>query len=809
MLSGLIIALSFLFVLQSAAQMIESEENSLVQGPITLEVSYGYGDVAKGGRYVPMTITMENHEEASFTGNIIVSTMESDYRVYSYEFPVEIDGMDTLSQSCIIPFGQGSDQIFVTLSDKNGVKAARKRLKMNVSKEIPELFIGVLSDSPESLNYLDGVGINYSAVRTRVIPLKKEDFPVETIGLNMMDVLLVSNYRLRDLSEKQTKAIMDWVKDGGILILGTGERVDDTLGRFAPELLDDNYGTPAVMNVHLGTEDEDETVLVQGLLCVDIPLHGATVLDSEAGFPLFQAAALEKGVVAVAAYDFTEISDFASQEPTYVDEMFTNLLGEERIQSLTDYFYGGSSEEYWAIQNVINSGNVSRLPKVSVYFMVIIVYILLIGPGAYLFLRRRELRNYYWGAVTMLSLIFMAVIYLLGMQTRFKTTFLTYATIQDSSTDTVIETSYINVRNPYNKPYALELAPNYSIRPISRNAVYDYSTIPKFMETNQPKVTISHNPSATRLTFHDSVAFDSNYLQLRKADDNVNQGGIAGEIEYFDGEITGMVTNQYDFMLEDCAVLMYGELILLGDMEPGETKDLAAIPSYHSPVGKEQFIAARVTGLDAYDKADINDKEYVRDMERANLLAFYMRSELEGYRREARVVGFARKMERQFMSDQKVEAYGLDMFTSAVTVYNDTSDGEIYRSALMKAPKVQKGSYDYTRNSMYGVDAVTLEYSIGNDIDVEEITFFQVSEELIKNKLMGRISLFNGDMYFYNYNTGIYDRMERDKRIFTVDELHPYLSPGNTMTIKYIDDRQEESGWDAVLPMPMVKGREK
>ena len=55
-----------------------------------------------------------------------------------------------------------------------------------------------------------------------------------------------------------------------------------------------------------------------------------------------------------------------------MDSLFTNLLGEDRLLQLTDYFYGGSSQEFWSVQEVINSGNVSRLPKVSVYLMIII-----------------------------------------------------------------------------------------------------------------------------------------------------------------------------------------------------------------------------------------------------------------------------------------------------------------------------------------------------------------------------------------------------------------------------------------------------
>ena len=59
-------------------------------------------------------------------------------------------------------------------------------------------------------------------MRTRTFSLDPEEFPKEQVGLDLLDVLVVNNFKLRDLSEEQTSAIMDWVHSGGVLLLGTG-----------------------------------------------------------------------------------------------------------------------------------------------------------------------------------------------------------------------------------------------------------------------------------------------------------------------------------------------------------------------------------------------------------------------------------------------------------------------------------------------------------------------------------------------------------------------------------------------------------
>ena len=50
--------------------------------------------------------------------------------------------------------------------------------------------------------------------------------------------------------------------------------------------------------------------------------------------------------------------------------------------------------------------------------------------------------------------------------------------------------------------------------------------------------------------------------------------------------------------------------------------------------------------------------------------------------------------------------------------------------------------------------------------------------------------------------------MDTGKSVYAADELEPYLSPGNTMTIKYIFDNNTDYSW-VTLPMLTVLGKDK
>ena len=51
-----------------------TEENS----DITMDISYGYGNLAKGGRYLPIHIFYNNYTDESFDGKVSIEFNEAD-----------------------------------------------------------------------------------------------------------------------------------------------------------------------------------------------------------------------------------------------------------------------------------------------------------------------------------------------------------------------------------------------------------------------------------------------------------------------------------------------------------------------------------------------------------------------------------------------------------------------------------------------------------------------------------------------------------------------------------------------------------
>lgn len=777
--------------------------------PVVLGVSYGYENAAKGGRYLPLNLTITNQQIIPLSGTIQIKSMESDRSVYRYDYPLTAEPLTQTSMQYFIPLGNRADQLFLTLTDDEGNTIVNKRVKLNVSLDVPELFIGILADQPATLQYLNGVGIHYSSLQTRIFPLRGEDFPEEEIGLDLLDVIIVNGYKLRSLSEKQTLAIVDWVHNGGVFILGTGDRVDDTLGRFAPELLDDSYGTPDIRAVNMGNEfamESPDSATLE-ISCVDIPLHGGNVIFSSRESADLTAAAKGQGLIAVAAYDLADIAEFCEAQSAYVDKFFTKLLGEDRIDRLAKVVYSGNSSRYWSVQSLINTGDVDKLPNLALYTMVVVIYLLLLGPVLYLFLKKQEMRIYYRRGVVLLSAGFTVIIYLLGSRTRFQSTFYTYASIQDVTEDYVTDTTYVNIRNPYNRPYSIALDPSYSVLPITRSYSSDAAS-QEFTGEENFLVGVSYQEDRIEITGQNVVAFEPRYFRLERNSDNVDKIGITGKVDYFEGILTGSITNNFPFPLENASLILYGNLVMLDRLEPGETKSLDELDLLRFPLNNSAAVAEWIISGGQFKEADIDDKEYLLAMERSNLLIFYLENYMSGYSADARVIAFStEKEESQFLKEASPETYGLTMLTSSVAV-NASQDSSLYRSVLMKKPEVISGTYTAATNSMNGNEPVTLEYYLGTDIDVESLMFEPISQAFLGSGSGTFLEVFSGSIYFYNVRTRSYDLVELDGEPLELAELRPYLSQDNALTVRYVNSGTGGYG-EVQLPMPMVAGRER
>ena len=143
-----------------------------------------------------------------------------------------------------------------------------------------------------------------------------------------------------------------------------------------------------------------------------------------------------------------------------------------------------------------------------------VAYVVLAGPGLYFFLKQRNLREYYQPSVALLAICTTGMVIIMGSGTRFSGPFFTYATIENTSGTDKSETTFINMRAPYNKTYSVGLNPQYRLYPVTGSPYYDQAPAAEFTDEDKADITIRYDDDATWIQAVDTGAFNSKIFQM-------------------------------------------------------------------------------------------------------------------------------------------------------------------------------------------------------------------------------------------------------------------------------------------------------
>lgn len=780
--------------------------------PVFMEVSSVYGEIGKMGVHVPLSVSFYGQTEEPFTGAVKVRTLENEAEegeeIYEYVYPVKIGIAETKKIKIYVPLGQRSSELQVILTDQAGNETAAKTLTFDISRDMGRLLIGALTDREEEIRYLDGVSMNYGMVKSGVIHFDEDNFPDDERGLELLDVVVINHYETDRLSETQRNALKTWMENGGTLLIGTGAMACRTLGTLAEDFVELPVSAVSYENINLGTEYAEKAPGDSDIrmVCAELVIPGGVVAEESDGIPLLTMVKRGKGQAGIYSYDLGEIAEFAEKNPAYVNKMLTDVLGEERISELYYYSYYGTEQGYWSAYSLVNSGSGDKLPDLPMYTLVILAYILAAGPGLYFLLKKKDMSRLYGTAVVVSAVGISVVVYLMGVGTRFTSQFFTIASILEMDGDTVNETSYINVRTPDSRPFSVTVPAEYSVAPLTRSSRYNEQPVLEFNKKREGSVGLHFEEKGTVISARKSKAFEPRFFKLTKKDGAASNGQINGRIQYFDGKFSGMIANQTPFVLEDAALMLYGQMYLLGDMEPGEVRTFEDEELLVWPAGMSYMAAEKITG---YGERNADDREYLGDSGKRSLYSYYIEDKFYNYTPEARLIAigsFGGISSEKTMEEQAADSRIL--YAANIPV-SSGEYGMVYRSGLINKPKINSGSgASYGDGlTLYGTDPMTVEYLLGTDIEVEKISLLPVSGEFVEASDYYYLKRFDGEISFYNYTTKAYDRIDPSQIDFSVEEIRPYLSQENHIVIKYAVNESDSAGISSLLPHLMVTGR--
>lgn len=566
-------------------------------------------------------------------------------RIIPYESYRKGSAYDT-----VISLPEGSKKQFIvkipriSMEDENGTLLVRLLDKKNqvvfeqefvhlLNGGMSSLTMGILSDGYSALTYLDMGG--------NTLYYWSDEYPIRLMELNQMTLsenldnlqfLVIDEYNTEVFTDEEVAAIGAWCEKGGILLIGTGASVDKTLGGLSERLVDVESDGTVTKGLPSAQQRYSDSFQWHMLDATELKYTGTDYYEI-----MYTTAALNynyhNGAVGVLPYSLAELGklgkDFYNDDWTR-DEFVKGILQDLSYMSVASNNYPYRDVKY----NVADSmrgmlraiGGVNSELDFDLLKILVIAYVIVVGPLLYVILKAAKKREFYWVAVPVTVCVGVLLIYFAGrgfevVDTR------AFTVTAENLEDVSKSKSYVYAYDASHEEWMVQMAQGYSYGGKLGYHTYNYSEIEGDYECRVLKegdrLSVGAVPEQN---------FEDTYLMLGKGKDSKPmEGSFYGNQVYEDHDkLYGTVTNDtvYDFPFY--AVVVDNHMFVLEDLKAGETVDLGGESIlYHNADRDNYFQRYRYQFIqDKY----YNNKDYdiLSDLAALGVGVYHILPETEG-----------------------------------------------------------------------------------------------------------------------------------------------------------------------------------
>lgn len=842
MIKGVLISLLGILYILCTFLVTQAAEST----NINISVKYGFDQHAKYGRYLPVHVDITNDGE-EFSGYVQAYASKAGGNV-AYEKEVTVNKQETLGVSFTIPVVDNSGYLNVVIRNKKGEAVLQRQYILNFGNYDKSMYVGVLSENSTALEYLTLYG-------SKVFWLEESMIPTDSLGLDLLDVLVINQFHTDKLNQNQLTAINEWVSAGGTLVLGTGEYQGEVLQGFGKEFnitaLNHNQST----NFSYGTDEnglkelkskiqdyeESKRIFIENLKSQNQMLESyglntihtneleqnlwtkerfdqlkvedltKEVVDLEIGEGICVKKINETtllsiknhglGRIEIFHFDLSLSKEYEATGLSILTAIRTNISDVKKSQ-LDNELYGAYMDSGMA--NYIRQLSNQAKPSILNYALVLSIYIILLGPILYFVLKKIDKSNWYFKMIPILSLIFMIAIYLMGGDTRIDKPFMEYVQVSEyEEGDTLKNKMYLSITGNNNRDFRVSLSDDYNVRELSQNTPYIYEyQILKNLDALSYKSSILYKDGETDIKLTGLPAFSPVSFQLTRQESGKNL--ISSNLSNISNGLEGVVANHFDFGIDHAILLSGGYVVGVGSIEANQEVDLEGKYSMFLNVRDELYQEEVIKNL-------IQPEELLSKAESdriTGMIESLMEEEIGKLDMGSYLVGV------------KVDKEN-DLETGNTLADNIEKDFEksydVYSTKVVKIP-IEVNYTKGTQTFMPSIDP----YLVSNDsfynkyyqaryLNSPEVTLtyhFPESEKISKFSYLRNqngenvseyLSKFTGTIEFLNIKTGAYDQVflsGYDQNIYNAED---YLTDENVLTVKYSTNMSLKS-FNIILP---------
>lgn len=758
---------------------------------INIILESGFNGKVKVGKGFPLTIKLENKGEA-FSGDLLVNFNPSWNTGGAISVNVDLPANSAKTYQVSFP-GVTDDhpssyQNLSQLSLYKGDWKKGKKIKFTGSDKIKihhidmnENVIGVLSENYDRLKELRILPFT----QTQMIELKKEQMPKQSLGLEMLDYLLIDEYPLAQLDKEQQTAIKEWIEGGGVLIAGASPNGSGSYGdiySLLPMKMDSEMKVSADF---LKLVDQEKNPNFKELnVFTGAVEKTADIIDQSESTPITAKIKVGDGTILQTGFS---LGDEPLSSWKGYSSWFAKFLNEA---DKTNMFFGRYGPDFYGslYWDFVEANEFFPASHFSISQLIALLggYIIVIVPLLYFVLRKLDKREHSWWIIPSLALMMAAIVFGIGAKDRIAKPQLNQMGVYKVSDKHLTGLQAATLLSNKSGEYTLSIPKDFKAVTSTQNMNgYDAARNAVFEEKRK----------TTDIVFPE-VGYWSSKTLYGKASTKT-EGSFTTDLTLKNSQLTGNIHNGFDFDFEEVFIWSGNEKISLGPLKKGE--------SLQVDKQMKQALLTKPTGAGgpnySYQNSDINKMRKDRLQYAASNFILINGTKNEpiigGFTKDAILdVNMAGKKEKQDNTNLIVQSFHAEHeFSGAVTIKNDMLSshvnvlkGHIFENMINGSNRemaMDDGEYEYIVQLPKQI--------VDKGIKLDEMTI-KTNSQLIQYSV-------------FNYGTGEWLLIEADKRSLTLtneNNIQPFISKEGEIKLLLIKNAKGDP--HVQLPVITIKG---
>ncbi|MBQ9155920.1 MAG: hypothetical protein IJ137_03990 [Eubacterium sp.] len=637
--------------------------------------------------------------------------------------------------------------------------------------ENKSIYIGVLSDNYDSLKWMNGLKLESGSSQqvVNLLNIDKKNLWSNVKKLSSLSGILIDDFDTSTLSVRQKNCLKEWVqKEGGSLLIGTGVRAGEVLSGIR-DLTGIEAGGKYEDSLQFYGDEESAGYIPMSLNRLKWNETDAWETDSLSHPVSSYRMQSGRGRIMVLAWSLT---DDALKQWTGREKMVRSLFGS--CFPTEGQPYTVDEDASWYLKKSLYSFLNSQTPSTFYYALFFMAYLSALVFFAYYLLRRTRRRENIWIVVPVIAFFFTLC---LMIRTRGfgGDMHSTYSALKLVDTDQEESSVFFLFQNNEGESSNINLIPEVTrVSPLDysyRTGSEDVASLKRLVQD----YTINNTRNGYDIAFSEAVPGTAQMLQFIMKDEDLEKEKDCFLLDLDAGltSFAGTLVNNSEYSFDKVILIRGREYCILNDVEPGQE-----ILIRDSAVTCWSGYDQEVIGEDLEDNRSAAGSlvEYIRNL--------YM-NDREDYN-QVIAAGITEDKKIRFFADDHI------LQNDLMIVVNRTG-----------LPAEKKTYYIADINA----SCLTEEFrsaSLVQDVLEEnrtEAVYQFDSDKVVWNLARNRDS-FEGTIYAHNYDTGRDDKiLSKPDQVMSCEELEPYISEMNNLTLTFRLKKNAEYGGAPVLSL--------